>query len=54
MYGNAVCYMFVNLLVPSPSDLVVNLQFVDYKPVVIITWNVSGYKCVCGYRVLVW
>ena len=47
MYGNAVSYMFVNLLVPSPpSDLIVNLHFVDYKPVVIITWNVSGYMYV--------
>ena len=50
MYSIAVlCYIFVDLLVPSPpSDLAVNVQFVDYKPVVTITWNVSVLCCVCG------
>ena len=48
MYSIAVLYyVFVDLSVPSPpSDLAVNLQFIDYKPVVTITWNVSESACV--------
>jgi len=42
----------VIFLVPSPpSDLAVDLRFIDYKPIVTITWNVSVYRhnivCTC-------
>jgi len=54
------CYDF--LAPSSPSDLTVNLQFVDYKPVVTINWSVSimyvvcSCMCVflCGMHAYVW
>ena len=39
-----------DFLVPSPpNNLTVNLQFLDYKPVVTIAWSVSTVCVVCLY-----
>ena len=35
-----ICY-FVLLVPPVPRDLVVDVKFVDYKPIVKINWKVS-------------
>ena len=37
----------MSCVVPSPpSDLAVKLRFIDYKPVVTMTWEVSECSCV--------
>ena len=44
------CLLF-DVLVPSPPrDLVVTSKFVDYKPVVTLTWNVSVCVCIACVR----
>ena len=48
MYCMYFIAVHMSCVVPSPpSDLAVKLRFIDYKPVVTMTWEVSECSCVC-------
>ena len=43
-------FLFIHLVSSPPTDLVVKLTFIDYRPVITLTWNMnvsSVHMCLC-------